>query len=94
MGLAEALGNMPDEPSRYRVDVVERIKALMGEEFTTIGEYDQLSYTWVGGYETLRHQMHQAGSMEYSGAYHPGDGCCKTEDGSLEGICMWCGTVI
>lgn len=75
------------ETDRYRVNVVERIKDLLGEDFE-IGEHDVLSYSFSHGYEKLHHDINGGGSMNHAGSYHP-DSTCDVGPGG--GVCSFCG---
>jgi len=92
MGLAEAMGDMPDAPSRYTVDPAARIAAILG--IIEIGEYDVLEYSWSGGYERLGYKAHLGGTLDYAGPYHPFDGNCESHSGRWPGVCKWCGSVV
>lgn len=94
--LSRALGdNDPDEKSRYKVDPAARLAELLGHE--QVAELDYMKYKWQHGYEILVYRLHNGGSMEYRGSYHP-DGSCRTHEldehvGSCshDGVCIYCG---
>jgi hypothetical protein len=80
----------PSEESRYTAKIVERITDLTGGD-DVVAELDTFEYRWHAGYEELLVQRYGAGSLNYSGTYHP-DGHCDL-GGEESGVCSYCGTV-
>jgi len=92
MTLARALGHIDETPEedQYRVNVLDRIRELVGEHALTLGPDSTFVYEWSGGYERLEHRFSpRSGGSTYGGSYHPNDGMCEGE-----GICKWCGRTL
>lgn len=92
MTLARALGHIDEAPEedQYRVNIVDRIRELMGRDDVTLGPDSTFVYRWTGGYEELEHRASPStGSMDYRGSYHPNNGCCEGDH-----ICKWCGRML
>jgi hypothetical protein len=77
--------------SRYTVDILDRIEALMLG--SVVREDDDVTYTFYKGYESLDVKHSGGGSYHYQGAYHP-DSICETDSGADKGICKWCGRTL
>jgi hypothetical protein len=75
--------------SRYSgVEIAERIAHILCDD-ATLSERDVLTYEWAEGYERLHLTRFGGGSLEFQGAYHPGDGSCVGT-----GVCHFCGRTL